>query len=155
MFTQSQLPALISGRLWIWVSRLSSQHGSVNHFTVTLIHWGRVTHICANKRGHHCFRHWLFALLAPSHYSKQCWNIVNWNLRNKLQWVDRILIEIHKFSFWKCLWKCHLRITTIFSQPRCVKLESCLNIMISEISPWSTNNHAHLLNMPYKLSKFQ
>ena len=22
----------------------------------------------------------------PSHYLKQCWNIVNWTLRNKLQW---------------------------------------------------------------------
>ena len=24
--------------------------------------------------------------MAPSHYPNQCWNIVNWTLRNKLQW---------------------------------------------------------------------
>ena len=28
----------------------------------------------------------LVALLAPSHYLSQCWNIVNLNLRNKLHW---------------------------------------------------------------------
>ena len=28
------------------------------------------------------YNHWL----APSHYLNQCWNIVNWTLRNKLQW---------------------------------------------------------------------
>ena len=26
------------------------------------------------------------AWTAPSHYLNQCWNIVNWTLRNKLQW---------------------------------------------------------------------
>ena len=36
------------------------------------IHWGRVTHICA----------WS----APSHFLNQCWDIVNWILRNKRQW---------------------------------------------------------------------
>ena len=29
---------------------------------------------------------WLVAWSAPSHYLNQCWNIVNWTLRNKLQW---------------------------------------------------------------------
>ena len=33
-----------------------------------------------------CFRWWLVAYSAPSHYIKQCWVIVNWTLRNKLQW---------------------------------------------------------------------
>ena len=28
----------------------------------------------------------LVAWWAPSHYLNQCWNIVNWTLRNKLQW---------------------------------------------------------------------
>ena len=27
-----------------------------------------------------------FDWTAPSHYLNQCWNIVNWTLRNKLQW---------------------------------------------------------------------
>ena len=32
------------------------------------------------------FRWWLVAHLAPSHYLNLCWGIVNWTLRNKLQW---------------------------------------------------------------------
>ena len=35
---------------------------------------------------HHWFRQWLVAWSAPSHYLNQWWNIVNSNLRNKLQW---------------------------------------------------------------------
>ena len=35
---------------------------------------------------HHWFRWWLVAWSAPSHYLNQCWHIVNWTLRNKLQW---------------------------------------------------------------------
>ena len=35
---------------------------------------------------HHCFRQWLVAWPAPRHYRDQYWNIVNWTLRNKLQW---------------------------------------------------------------------
>ena len=41
-----------------------------------LTHWGRVTHICLGK----------LTWTAPSHYLNQCWNIVYWTLRNKLQW---------------------------------------------------------------------
>ena len=29
---------------------------------------------------------WLLAYLVPSHYLNQCWHIVNWILRKKLQW---------------------------------------------------------------------
>ena len=53
---------------------------------ITLTHWGRVTHICVGK----------LTIIgsdngwsAPSHYLNQCWNIVNSNLRNKLQWNPR------------------------------------------------------------------
>ena len=51
-----------------------------------LSHWGRVTHICVVELGHHWFRQWLVACSALSHYLNQCWNIVNWTFRNKLQW---------------------------------------------------------------------
>ena len=34
---------------------------------------------------HHCFRLWLVAWMAPSHYLKQCWNVVNRTLWNKFQ----------------------------------------------------------------------
>ena len=34
---------------------------------------------------YHCFRWWVVAWSAPSHYQKQCWNIVDSYLWNKLQ----------------------------------------------------------------------
>ena len=51
-----------------------------------LTHWGRMTHICVSKLGHHWLRYWLVAWTAPSHYLNQCCNIVDKTLRNKLQW---------------------------------------------------------------------
>ena len=45
-----------------------------------------VLHICISEWGQHWFRWWLVAYFAPSHYVNQCWVIVNWPLRNKLQW---------------------------------------------------------------------
>ena len=47
-----------------------------------LTYWGRVTHICVSK---------LTIIrsdngMMPSHYMNQCCIIVNWTLRNKLQW---------------------------------------------------------------------
>ena len=43
-------------------------------------------HICVSEQGQHWFRLWLVAYSAPSHYLNQCWIIVNWTLRNTLQW---------------------------------------------------------------------
>ena len=35
---------------------------------------------------HHWFRWWPDFRSAPRHYLNQCWVIVNWTLRNKIQW---------------------------------------------------------------------
>ena len=43
-------------------------------------------HICVGESGQHWFRKWLGAEKAPSHYLNQCWVIVNWTMRNKIQW---------------------------------------------------------------------
>ena len=51
-----------------------------------LTHLPQVPHICDSELGQHWFRQWLVACSAPSHYLNQCWLIVNWTLRNKLQW---------------------------------------------------------------------
>ena len=40
----------------------------------------------AFQSGQHWFRLWLVAYLAPSHNPNQCWVIVSWTFRNKLQW---------------------------------------------------------------------
>ena len=50
-----------------------------------LTHWGWVTHM-HHETNHYWFIQWLVAWSAPSHYPNQCWDIVNWTPRNKLQW---------------------------------------------------------------------
>ena len=84
-----------------------------------LTHWGRVTHICVVEMGHHRFRKWLVACSAPSHYLNQCWNIVNWTLRNKLQWTfnrnSNIFIQEIAFENVVC------KMASILSRPQYVK----------------------------------
>ena len=57
-------------------------------------------HICVRESGEHWFRSWLVAYLAPSHYLNQCWVIINWTPRNKLQWIFS-LVKIQNLSFTK------------------------------------------------------
>ena len=56
------------------------------HRMAILTHLPQVPHICFIESGQHWFRQWLVAYSAPSHYLNQCWVIVNWTLRNRLQW---------------------------------------------------------------------
>ena len=55
---------------------------------------------------------------APSHYPNQCWVIVNWTLRNKLQWnINRnsdIFIQENVFESVVC------ETAAILSRPQCV-----------------------------------
>ena len=53
---------------------------------VTLTPLPLVPQKCVSESGQHWFRWWCVAYSAPSHYLSQCWLIVNWTLRNKLQW---------------------------------------------------------------------
>ena len=64
------------------------------HSTTLLTHWGWVTHISVSQISHHCFKYWFFACLAPSHYLNQCWLVVNWNLRNYIQWHFDLKLNI-------------------------------------------------------------
>ena len=61
---------------------------------------------------HHWFRLWLVARSAPRHYLNQCWNIVNWTLRNKLQWNinwnSYIFIQENAFENVVCKMACIL-----------------------------------------------
>ena len=67
---------------WIYPEWVKTRLGICNdgyHYKcpiVYLTHWRRVTHIWVSKLYILWFRKWLVA----------CWNIVNWTLRNKLQW---------------------------------------------------------------------
>ena len=56
--------------------------------------------------------------MAPSHYLNQCWNIVNWTLRNKLRWNfnrnSKIFIKENAFENVVC------EMASILSRPQCV-----------------------------------
>ena len=60
-----------------------------------------------------------FAWSAPSHYLNQCWDIVNWTLRNKLQWNinQNSYIFIQENAFERVI----SEMSAILSQPSCVK----------------------------------
>ena len=49
-------------------------------------HLPLVPHIYVNGLGQYCFRKWLVTCSTASYYQNQSWRIVNWILRNKLQW---------------------------------------------------------------------
>ena len=58
-----------------------------------------VPHICGSEWCQHCLRKLLIACSAPSHYLNQCWVLVNWKLRNKLQWnFNQIYFFAHKIA---------------------------------------------------------
>ena len=57
-----------------------------NPFVIYLTHLPLVPHICVSELNQHWFRQCFVAYWAPSHYLNQYWVIVNWSLRNKLQW---------------------------------------------------------------------
>ena len=55
----------------------------------------------------------------PSHYLNQCWNIVNWNLKNKLHWNcnrnSNIFVQENPLEDVVC------EMASILSRPQCVK----------------------------------
>ena len=79
-----------------------------------LTHLPLVPHICVSELGQHWFRQWLVAYSAPSHYRNQCWFIVNWTLRNKLQWNSNQNTSLN-FS----LMKMHLKVSSVKWRPFC------------------------------------
>ena len=74
------------------------------------------------KTNHHWFRLWLVAWTAPSHYMNQCWNIVNWTLRNKLLWYfnrnSNIFIQENALENVVC------EMAYSLSRPECVKRDT-------------------------------
>ena len=66
----------------------------------------------------------LVACPAPSHYLNQCWNIVNWTLRNKFQrnFNRYSYIFIQENAFENVVWK----MVAILAPPQCVKTASRL-----------------------------
>ena len=67
---------------------------------------------------HHWFRSWLVSCLIPSHYLNKCWLIVDWTLRNKLQWNmnqnTNIFLQGNAFKNVTC------KLAAIMSRPQCI-----------------------------------
>ena len=110
------------------VSRLREEIPSGCWATKTSVNSSRPgdAYMC-RQTNHHWFRKWLVAWTAPSHYLKQCWNIVKWTLGNKLQWNfnQNSNIFIHKNAFESVV--CDM--ASILSRPQCVKhvyLRTCV-----------------------------
>ena len=70
----------------------------------------------------------------PSHYLDQCWNIVNWTPKNKLQWNfnQNSCIFIQENPFEYVVWK----MAALSSRPRCVNNVQWRNVVhIAGIPP--------------------
>ena len=67
---------------------------------------------------------------APSHCLHQCCSIVNWTLRNKLQWnlSQYSYIFIQENAFENVIWK----MAAILSRPQCVKIVRWVHFRLSE-----------------------
>ena len=100
---------------WKKLSTMSMWMAWVYSGCLDLTHWGRVTHICV---GNLTIIGSDSGLSAPSHYLNQCWNIVNWTPRNKLQWnvYRNSYIFIQENPFENVVWK----MVAILSRPQCV-----------------------------------
>ena len=70
-----------------------------------LTHLPLVPHRCIRELTHLWW--WLVAWSTPSHYLNQCWHIVNWTLRNKLQWNSNqnTKLFIHENAFQNVIWE--------------------------------------------------
>ena len=84
------------------------------------------------QTNHPWVRWWLVAWPAPSHYLNQCWNIVNSNLRYKLQWNHKqnsfIFTQENAFENVVC------EMVNILSRLQCVKGVFAL---ITQKSAWN------------------
>ena len=76
-------PGLVEVLVRIWFSSSSYWHPQCK--SILWFNPLRLSDIyLRHNTNHYWFR--FFACLAPSHHLNQCWNIVNWTFRNKLQW---------------------------------------------------------------------
>ena len=49
-----------------------------------LTHWGRVMHKCVGN----------LTIIVSDNYLNQCWNIVNWTLKSRIQWNFNLYLNI-------------------------------------------------------------
>ena len=71
-----------------------------------LLHQSWLTHIYISKLYLYWFRKWGGAKKVTRHYPNQCWVIVKWALKNKLQ---RNFNQYMRIFSRQCIWKCCLQ----------------------------------------------
>ena len=104
---------------------------------ISLTHRGRVTHLCVSKLNIIGSDNGLSPLY--SHYLNQCWNIVNWDPGNKLQWNinQNSWIFIKENPSQNVVWK----MAAILSRPQCVNISlSFLQISLLMEVKWCKQN---------------
>ena len=103
-------------KMWIYLlwslKQISMLRVKISKFLITLLltDWGRVMHKCISN----------LTIIGSdndlsSYYLNQCWNIVNWTLRNRLQW------NFHRNLFKKIHLKMSAKMVAILSRGRWVK----------------------------------
>ena len=107
-----------------------------------LTHLPLELHICISESGQQCFRQLLVAYSAPSHYLKQCWVIVNWNLsmlRNNLQWNfnQNTVLFIHENASENIVCK----MVAILSRGRWVNRNPTIHKSYYDIIQYNTSFH--------------
>ena len=75
------------------------------------------------------------------HYPNQCCNIINWTLRNKLQWNlnQNSYIFIQENAFENVVWK----MSAILSRPQCVDTYTNHHLRIVNRDPQNTRMRMH------------
>ena len=84
-------------------------------------------HICVSESDQHWFRKWRVAYSVPCYYLKQSWVVINWILRNTLQWNFNQNTKhfVHKTASENIVCK----MVSILSRPQCVNsLQSTLPV---------------------------
>ena len=108
-----------------------------------------MTHICVGNLTIIGSDKWLVAWSAPSHYLNQCWNIVNWTMRNKLQWnfkqSSTIFIQENEFESVVC------QTTAILSRPQCVNPLSKWAVGL----PWEHVSPVQLQVFPWTIQQLK
>ena len=84
---------------------------------------------------------------APNHYQNQCWNIVNWTPRNKLQW--KFNRNSYIFNQENALENVVCKMAAILSGPQCVKMPGFTGPFRSWIIPvqYDTCHHENSWSM--------
>ena len=97
-------------RVWILLPYTGSLPAWCIWSILYLTHLPLVPHTRFSESDQHWSRQWLVTIIhhhsAPSHYLNQCWVVVKWTVRNKLQWnINQTKLFIDKNAVESVVWE--------------------------------------------------